>query len=152
MDAAFQQGVKSYELLIAGFLYTIDFDTMFQSRRNAPGRKRRIKRDVVSIPAKGIAGIKFKNQNEVDHTKTPETDAADDVILVPPSNTPTSATQSGTATPNTSESLNRQAEHMSRFHTAIERMGRVSDNNENIRDVNVHSDLTSDWVAVEVCK
>lgn len=126
-------------------MYTVDFETMFQSRRNDPSRKRRIKRDVVSVPAKGIAGIKFKNQNVVDHAKTPEAEVVDDVILVPPSNTPTSAAHSGTATPNTSESLNRHAEQMSNlsFRTVMELIAGANDNNENIRDVNVDGDFTS---------
>lgn len=45
------------ELLIAGFLYIIDFERTQQIRRNDPSRRRRIKRDLVSIPKKGVAGL-----------------------------------------------------------------------------------------------
>lgn len=51
---------KTAELLIAGFLYIVDFENMVQTRRNDPHRRRRIKRDVVNIPdKKGVAGIRF---------------------------------------------------------------------------------------------
>ena len=47
------------EVLIAGFLYVIDFKNMVQMRRANPNRRRRIKRDIITIAdKKGIAGIK----------------------------------------------------------------------------------------------
>jgi len=53
------RGDSKCELLIAGFLYIIDFDQMLQYRRSDPSRRRRILRDRVSaVPRKGIAGIR----------------------------------------------------------------------------------------------
>ena len=55
-----KKGDKSCELLIAGFLYSIDFENMLQCRRNEPQRRRQIKRDLITNVAdkKGIAGIR----------------------------------------------------------------------------------------------
>lgn len=60
-----KKGDKNCELLIAGFLYVIDFENMFQCRRNEPQRRRQIKRDsVINVSdKKGIAGIR---KNRVD--------------------------------------------------------------------------------------
>lgn len=58
MESAFSRGDRVFEILVAGFLYTIDFDKMVQQRRNDPSRRRRIKRDLASIPKKGVAGLK----------------------------------------------------------------------------------------------
>ena len=65
-----KKGDKSCELLIAGFLYSIDFENMLQCRRNEPQRRRQIKRDLITNVAdkKGIAGIRTaqNNANAVD--------------------------------------------------------------------------------------
>lgn len=58
LESAFGRGHRVFELLVAGFLYSVDFDRMVQQRRNDPSRRRRIKRDLSSIPKKGVAGIK----------------------------------------------------------------------------------------------
>lgn len=58
LEASYKGGIRTCELLIAGFLYTADFDSMVQMRRNEPHRRRRIKRDLATIPHKGVAGIK----------------------------------------------------------------------------------------------
>lgn len=58
IETSFKSGKRSCTLLIAGFLYLIDFENMFQMRRNEPGRRRRIKRDKCDIESKGIAGIR----------------------------------------------------------------------------------------------
>lgn len=60
LEARYKKGDKTFELLIAGFLYAIDLENMRQYRRNDQTRKRRIRRDLRSIPdIKGIAGLKF---------------------------------------------------------------------------------------------
>ena len=55
-----KKGDKNCELLIAGFLYSIDFENMLQCRRNEPHRRRQIKRDLSTNVdnKKGIAGIR----------------------------------------------------------------------------------------------
>lgn len=59
VEKAFKSGQRSCTLLIAGFLYVIDFENMFQMRKNEPGRRRRIKRDKRDVERKGVAGIRI---------------------------------------------------------------------------------------------
>uniref|UniRef100_T1JPD1 E3 ubiquitin-protein ligase n=1 Tax=Strigamia maritima TaxID=126957 RepID=T1JPD1_STRMM len=61
LETAFKKETRNCELLIAGFLYTIDFESMVQYRRNEPSRRRRIKRDFASIPKKGVAGLRVQS-------------------------------------------------------------------------------------------
>ena len=59
IEENYKKSVKTLEMLIAGFLYIIDFENMLQYRRNDPTRRRKIKRDLLSIPdKKGVAGLK----------------------------------------------------------------------------------------------
>ncbi|XP_027139744.1 E3 ubiquitin-protein ligase rnf146 isoform X2 [Larimichthys crocea] len=59
LEEAFSKGRKSTEMLIAGFLYVADLENMVQYRRNEHSRRRKIKRDVVDIPKKGVAGLRL---------------------------------------------------------------------------------------------
>ncbi|TRY54480.1 hypothetical protein DNTS_009198 [Danionella cerebrum] len=59
LESAFNEGKKSTEMLIAGFLYVADLENMVQYRRNEHGRRRKMKRDVVDIPKKGVAGLRL---------------------------------------------------------------------------------------------
>ncbi|XP_030642710.1 E3 ubiquitin-protein ligase rnf146 [Chanos chanos] len=59
LEDALAKGKKSTEMLIAGFLYVADLENMVQYRRNEHGRRRRMKRDVVDIPKKGVAGLRL---------------------------------------------------------------------------------------------
>jgi len=60
------------ELLIAGFLYVIDFENMIQYRRNEPQRRRRVKRDIRDqiTNRKGIAGIRISIPTAASQTST----------------------------------------------------------------------------------
>ncbi|XP_034238232.1 E3 ubiquitin-protein ligase RNF146 isoform X2 [Thrips palmi] len=60
LEAAYKSGQRTCELLIVGQLYIADFDAMLQLRRNDLSRRRRIKRDLASIPKKGIAGLRLE--------------------------------------------------------------------------------------------
>ncbi|XP_064606844.1 E3 ubiquitin-protein ligase rnf146-like isoform X2 [Liolophura sinensis] len=61
LEEKYKRDEKTFELLIAGFLYVIDLDSMLQYRRNDPTRRRRIKRDLENIPEKkGVAGLRTK--------------------------------------------------------------------------------------------
>ncbi|XP_063235262.1 E3 ubiquitin-protein ligase rnf146-like isoform X2 [Bacillus rossius redtenbacheri] len=62
LEAAYKRGERHCELLIAGFLYVADFDAMLQLRRNDPSRRRRIKRDLATIPKKGVAGLRLEGE------------------------------------------------------------------------------------------
>lgn len=53
LEACYKAGERTCELLIAGFLYVADLDAMLQMRRNDHSRRRRIKRDLASVPKKG---------------------------------------------------------------------------------------------------
>lgn len=61
LETSYKRGDRCCELLIAGFLYVIDFDDMVQFRRNDPSRRRRIKRDLATISKKGIAGLRIND-------------------------------------------------------------------------------------------
>ncbi|KAJ8878143.1 hypothetical protein PR048_022610 [Dryococelus australis] len=62
LEAAYKRGERHCELLIAGFLYVANFDAMLQLRRNDPSRRRRIKRDLATIPKKGVAGLRLAGE------------------------------------------------------------------------------------------
>lgn len=62
LEEAFSKGQNSTEVLIAGFLYVADLENMVQYRRNEHGRRRRIKRDMVDIPKKGVAGLRLDSE------------------------------------------------------------------------------------------
>lgn len=62
LEEAFSKGKKSTEMLIAGFLYVADLENLVQYRRNEHGRRRKIKRDTVDIPKKGVAGLRLDSE------------------------------------------------------------------------------------------
>uniref|UniRef100_A0A3Q2P895 E3 ubiquitin-protein ligase n=1 Tax=Fundulus heteroclitus TaxID=8078 RepID=A0A3Q2P895_FUNHE len=62
LEEAFMKGRKCTEMLIAGFLYVADLENMVQYRRNEHGRRRKMKRDVVNIPKKGVAGLRLESE------------------------------------------------------------------------------------------
>lgn len=62
LEDAFSKGKKTAEMLIAGFLYVADLENMVQYRRNEHGRRRKMKRDVLDIPKKGVAGLRFDTE------------------------------------------------------------------------------------------
>nr|XP_020452386.1 E3 ubiquitin-protein ligase RNF146 [Monopterus albus]XP_020452387.1 E3 ubiquitin-protein ligase RNF146 [Monopterus albus] len=59
LEDAFSRGKKTAEMLIAGFLYVADLENMVQYRRNEHGRRRKMKRDILDIPKKGVAGLRL---------------------------------------------------------------------------------------------
>jgi len=61
VEMFYKNGDKRCELLIAGFLYIIDFEHMLQYRRNDHSRRRRVKRDVATGPKKGVAGLRIEH-------------------------------------------------------------------------------------------
>lgn len=112
---------------MAGLLYIADFDAMLQIRRNDPSRRRRIKRDLATIPKKGVAGLRLEGQQqalgeqgeEEVRPKSPAlqgtTDGAVTPTPVPPTNTPQTpagGTASGDTTPDQQESLHRAVEQI----------------------------------------
>ena len=71
---------KSTEMLIAGFLYVADLENMVQYRRNEHGRRRKIKRNIIDIPKKGVAGLRLDcDANAVNLARESSADGADSV-------------------------------------------------------------------------
>ncbi|CAB3385667.1 Hypothetical predicted protein [Cloeon dipterum] len=64
IEEAFKSGEKTFEALIAGHLYVVDFDNMFQYRKDFPSKRRKIKRDLTSSSHKGLAGLKQEMRPE----------------------------------------------------------------------------------------
>merc|ERR1712071_80275 len=64
LESAYRRSQRLCELLIAGHLYIIDFDQMLQYRKTDLVRRRRIKRDLATIPKKGVAGLRTEQSEE----------------------------------------------------------------------------------------
>lgn len=61
LERNYKSGESVFELLIAGFIYIIDLKAMVQFRRNDRTRKRRILRELATLPnKKGVAGLLFQ--------------------------------------------------------------------------------------------
>lgn len=54
LEAAWNTGATECSLLLAGAVYCIDFSSMVQTRRNDRTRRRHVRRDAPTLPAKGI--------------------------------------------------------------------------------------------------
>ncbi|XP_057559147.1 E3 ubiquitin-protein ligase RNF146-like [Hippopotamus amphibius kiboko] len=80
LEDAFSKGKKSTEMLIARFLYVADLENMVQYRRNERGRRRKIKRDIIDIPKKGVAGLRLDcDANTINLARESSADGADSV-------------------------------------------------------------------------
>jgi len=64
LEEKYALGVPSFETLICGKLYTIDFRSMDQYQTSYPTRKRRIKRDLTNSDCKGVAGLQKRSYNQ----------------------------------------------------------------------------------------
>lgn len=58
IEDAYKSGEKQHTILVAGYLYIVDFEQMVQQRQADPLRKRQVKRDLASTPKKGVAGLR----------------------------------------------------------------------------------------------
>lgn len=108
MEQRYKNNETSFDLLIAGYLYTIDFEKKIQYRQDNPMKRRQIKRDFVNIPEKkGIAGIKLNPSSlgrpgplggEISTQPLTRIDSniCDDTVMSPPApnNTPQSPANS----------------------------------------------------------
>ncbi|XP_044280962.1 E3 ubiquitin-protein ligase RNF146 [Varanus komodoensis] len=80
LEDAFSKGKKSTEMLIAGYLYVADLENMVQYRRNEHGRRRKIKRDIIDIPKKGVAGLRLDcDSNALNLARESSADGADNI-------------------------------------------------------------------------
>uniref|UniRef100_A0A8C6CT76 E3 ubiquitin-protein ligase n=1 Tax=Moschus moschiferus TaxID=68415 RepID=A0A8C6CT76_MOSMO len=81
LEDAFSKGKKSTEMLIAGFLYVADLENMVQYRRKEHGLRRKIKRDSIDIPKKGVAGRRLdSDSNTVNLARKSSTDGVYSVM------------------------------------------------------------------------
>merc|ERR1719481_1190073 len=78
VERCFKNGDQRCELLIAGFLYIIDFEHMLQYRRSDPSRRRRIKRDVATAPKKGVAGLRMEAESGTSTAQVNDSDNSND--------------------------------------------------------------------------
>lgn len=59
IEAAYLTRIQSFDMLICGELYVINFEHNYQHRKYGFGRKRTIKRDKNTATALGIAGCRY---------------------------------------------------------------------------------------------
>ncbi|KRG06422.1 E3 ubiquitin-protein ligase RNF146-B isoform X1 [Drosophila mojavensis] len=88
IEEAFKKGDKSCTILVAGYVYIVDLEQLVQQRQNEPTRCRRVKRDLATIPKKGVAGLRIEG-NQV---------TSDTVFSRPSNPTPTAAASGGPPT------------------------------------------------------
>lgn len=60
IEEAYKKGEKSCSILVAGYVYIVDFEGMAQRRQTDPSRVRHVKRDLATIPKKGVAGLRIE--------------------------------------------------------------------------------------------
>lgn len=61
IEDAYKNGDKHCTILVAGYVYVVDFQQMLQQRQTDPSRKRQVKRDLSTIAKKGVAGLRLPN-------------------------------------------------------------------------------------------
>lgn len=64
IEDSYKKGDKFCTILVAGYVYVVDFESMSQQRQNDPSRKRQVKRDLSSTPRKGVAGLRIDGSTE----------------------------------------------------------------------------------------
>ncbi|XP_034831563.2 E3 ubiquitin-protein ligase RNF146-like [Maniola hyperantus] len=77
LESAYNSNETECLLLLAGTLYCVDFENKVQFRRSDPTKRRRIKRDLPTLPSKGIAGIKI-----IDTRQTEDLESTTDVNTI----------------------------------------------------------------------
>ncbi|KAH8295754.1 hypothetical protein KR018_006942, partial [Drosophila ironensis] len=68
IEEAFKKGEKSCTILVAGYVYIVDLEQLVQQRQNEPTRCRRVKRDLATIPKKGVAGLRIEGNQVTSDT------------------------------------------------------------------------------------
>lgn len=53
---------------MAGYVYIVDLEQLVQQRQNEPTRCRRVKRDLATIPKKGVAGLRIEGNQVASDT------------------------------------------------------------------------------------
>lgn len=81
IEEAYKNDKQPCTILVAGNVYIVDFEQMLQQRQNDPAKKRQVKRDLATVPKKGVAGLRLHSGSSVteadaEHADETETDAA----------------------------------------------------------------------------
>ncbi|KAJ6640661.1 E3 ubiquitin-protein ligase, partial [Pseudolycoriella hygida] len=71
IEDAYKNGSKFCTILVAGYVYVVDFESMLQQRQNDPSRKRQVKRDLSTTPKKGVAGLRIDGSTESSSSTLP---------------------------------------------------------------------------------
>lgn len=74
LEESYQKKERFCKILVAGFLYIVDFEHKCQIRQNDPSRIRRVKRDLATIPKKGVAGLRLET-NDLTAGSTPSSNS-----------------------------------------------------------------------------
>lgn len=91
-------------------MYTCDFEAMTQLRQDDPSRRRRVKRDLASIPKKGVAGLRIDSNNTVVTDITPDTTSESVITTSEP--IPVGGNQTAASTITATEAALRIATHI----------------------------------------
>ena len=81
IEAAYLKEEPTCQVVVVGMVFIIDFSRMLQFRIRDPTKRRRIKRDLSTIPVKGIAGISIKR---LDGENDDEANDLEPLLAVPP--------------------------------------------------------------------
>lgn len=63
LEESYQKKERFCKILVAGFLYIVDFEHKCQIRQNDQSKTRRVKRDLATIPKKGVAGLRLETND-----------------------------------------------------------------------------------------
>lgn len=63
IEESYRRPDRYCTILVAGYVYIVDFDEMVQQRQNDPTRKRQVKRDLATTVKKGVAGLRIDGPN-----------------------------------------------------------------------------------------
>lgn len=84
IEEAYKKGDKFCTILVAGYVYVVDFETMLQQRQNDPSRKRQVKRDLATTPKKGVAGLRIDGAEPQSSRGTDASSSSSSTILSQP--------------------------------------------------------------------
>ncbi|CAH0729757.1 unnamed protein product, partial [Brenthis ino] len=130
LETAYNTEETECLLLLAGTIYCVDFENMIQFRRSDPRRRRRVKRDVPTLPSKGIAGIKNIDTAQSELSNNASDLVTNDVNII--ENETNDSINDVENETNTHESDNTR--------TIVEPYHAIEEVTDNLRHINIHSE------------
>lgn len=82
IEDSYKKGDKFCTILVAGYVYVVDFESMLQQRQNDPSRKRQVKRDLSTTPKKGVAGLRIDGSTESSSSSSSQSNYQIDTNLI----------------------------------------------------------------------